>query len=144
MIFPNYFILYLLQLALYLLRSESPLLKIFSFSTNILTYCHCHLSLLPLVSSSQLSLTKSNNLKDIRLGMRAKSFQSCPALCNPMDCSLPGSSVRGILQARMLEWVAISFSRDLPDPGINPASLVFCTGRQVLYHYCHLGSQDLE
>ena len=37
--------------------------------------------------------------------------QSCPTLCDPtMDCSLPGSSVRGILQARTLEWVAISFS----------------------------------
>ena len=39
-----------------------------------------------------------------------------------MDCSLPGSSVHGILQARILEWVAISFSRDLPDPGIEPGS----------------------
>ena len=37
--------------------------------------------------------------------------QSCPTLCDPMDCSLPGSSVHGILQARVLEWVAISFSR---------------------------------
>ena len=37
--------------------------------------------------------------------------QSCPTLCNPMDCSLPGSSLHGILQARVLEWVAISFSR---------------------------------
>ena len=40
--------------------------------------------------------------------------QSCPILCNPMDSSprsLPGSSVHGILQARILEWVAISFSR---------------------------------
>ena len=37
--------------------------------------------------------------------------QLCPTLCDPMDCSLPGSSVRGILQARILEWVAISFSR---------------------------------
>ena len=36
---------------------------------------------------------------------------STPTLCNPMDCSLPGSSVHGILQARILEWVAISFSR---------------------------------
>ena len=36
---------------------------------------------------------------------------SCPTLCNPVDCSLPGSSVHGILQARVLEWVAISFSR---------------------------------
>ena len=36
--------------------------------------------------------------------------QSCPTLCDPVDCSLPGSSVHGILQARILEWVAISFS----------------------------------
>ena len=40
----------------------------------------------------------------------AELFQSCPTLCNPMDCSLPGFSVHGILQARTLEWVAISFS----------------------------------
>ena len=37
--------------------------------------------------------------------------QSCPTLCNPMDCSPPGSSVHGILQARILEWIAIPFSR---------------------------------
>ena len=37
--------------------------------------------------------------------------QSCPTLCDPMDCSLPGSSVRGIFQAIALEWIAISFSR---------------------------------
>ena len=37
--------------------------------------------------------------------------QSCPTLCDPMDCSPPGSSVHGISQARMLEWVVISFSR---------------------------------
>ena len=40
----------------------------------------------------------------------AKSLQSCPTLCDPMDCSLPGFSVHWILQARTLEWVAISFS----------------------------------
>ena len=37
--------------------------------------------------------------------------QSCLTLCDPMDCSLPGSSIRGIFQARILEWVAVSFSR---------------------------------
>ena len=37
--------------------------------------------------------------------------QSCPTLCDPMDCSLPDSTIRGIFQARILEWVAISFSR---------------------------------
>ena len=40
----------------------------------------------------------------------AKSFQSCPTLCDPIDSSLLGSSVPGILQARVLEWAAISFS----------------------------------
>ena len=38
-------------------------------------------------------------------------IQACPTLCDPMDCSLPGSLVLGILQARILEWVAIPFSR---------------------------------
>ena len=40
----------------------------------------------------------------------AKSLQSCPTLSDPMDCSLPGSSVHGIFQVRVLEWVAIAFS----------------------------------
>ena len=43
--------------------------------------------------------------------MHAESLQSCPTLCDPMDCSPPGSSVHGIHQARILEWVAIPFSR---------------------------------
>ena len=46
-------------------------------------------------------------------------------LCDPMDCSLPGSSVHAILQARILEWVVISFSVDLPDPQI--VSSASCT-----------------
>ena len=43
----------------------------------------------------------------------AKSLQSCLTLCDPMDCSPPGSFVHGILQARILEWVAISMSNRL-------------------------------
>ena len=42
---------------------------------------------------------------------RSEVTQSCPTLCDPMDYSLPGSSIHGIFQARVLEWVAISFSR---------------------------------
>ena len=42
--------------------------------------------------------------------------QSCPSLCDPVDCSPPGSSVHGIIQARILEWVAISFSRGSSRP----------------------------
>ena len=44
------------------------------------------------------------------------STQSCPVLCNPMDCSPPGSSVHGILQARIVKWVAMSFSRRSSQP----------------------------
>ena len=50
--------------------------------------------------------------------------KSCSALCDPMDCSPPGSSVHRIFQARILEWVAVSFSTDLPHPGMKPVSPV--------------------
>ena len=48
--------------------------------------------------------------------------QLCPTLCNPMNCSPPDSTVHRILQARILEWVAIPFPGDLPNPGIEPRS----------------------
>ena len=48
--------------------------------------------------------------------------QSCLILCDPMDCSPPVSSVHGILQARILEWVAIPFSTGSSNPGIKPGS----------------------
>ena len=71
--------------------------------------------------------------------------KSCPNLCDPMDCSLPGSSVQGILQARILEWVAISFSRGSSQPrDWTGVSYVSCTGRQVLYHWCQLGSPGIR
>ena len=47
--------------------------------------------------------------------MCAKSLQSCGTLCDPRDCGLPGSSVHGIFQARILEWVAICFSREFTE-----------------------------
>ena len=52
----------------------------------------------------------------------SEDTQSFLTLCDPMDCSLPGSSVHGILQVRILEWIAISFSSGLPDPEIKPWS----------------------
>ena len=48
--------------------------------------------------------------------------QSCPTLCDAMDYSLPGSSVHGIFQARILEWIAIPPPGNLPHPGIEPRS----------------------
>ena len=55
--------------------------------------------------------------------MHAKSLQCLP-LCDPMDHSPPGSSDHGILQARILEWVAMPPPGDLPDPAIKPLSLM--------------------
>ena len=66
----------------------------------------------------------------------AKSPQTCPTLCDPMDYSLPGSSVQGILQARILEWVAISSSRGSSQPRDQTyISYVSCIGRWILLGY---------
>ena len=55
--------------------------------------------------------------------MHAKLLQSCPALCDPIDCSVPGSSVCGIFQLRTLEWLPSPSPGDLPDLGIETVSL---------------------
>ena len=59
--------------------------------------------------------------------------QSCPTLCDPMDCSPPGTSAHGIFQARRLEWVAVSYSRESSQP--RDWTRVSCIGTQILYHY---------
>ena len=58
--------------------------------------------------------------------------QSCQTLCDPLDCSPPGSSVHGVLQARILEWVAISFSRGYSRS--RDVTCISCIGRRILYH----------
>ena len=72
--------------------------------------------------------------------------QSCPTLCNPMDCSLSGSSVYGIFQARVLEWIAISFSRGSSQPR-NQTRVSCIAGRRFtiwatreahIYVYMHI------
>ena len=59
---------------------------------------------------NNLGLSRGINLEISFCSITAKSLQSCPTLCDPIDGSPPGSAVPGILQARTLEWVAISFS----------------------------------
>ena len=63
----------------------------------------------PMFQAHEITCSLTNDL----LWKKVKMFitQSCPTLCDPMDCSPPGSSVHGILSARILEWVAIPFSR---------------------------------
>ena len=74
------------------------------------------------ISPFLLSL-ECNQLQDLayssfklKLKTETEVAQSCPTFCDPEDCSPPGSSVHGILQARILEWVAISFSRGSSRP----------------------------
>ena len=74
-----------------------------------------------------------HQLRCFYLQSKSVVTQLCPALCNLMDCSPPGSCVHGILQARILEWVAIPSPGDLPNP-----ALPLC--RQILYHLSHQGS----
>ena len=80
-------------------------------------------------------------LKNPEKIVRAKLLQLCLTLWDPMDHSPPGSSVHGILQSRILEWVAISSSKGISWPRDWALfSFVSCIGRWVLYHQCHLGS----
>ena len=64
----------------------------------------------------------------------SKVAQSCPTLRDPMDCSLPASSVRGIFQARLLEWGAIAFSARLPCPSPIPGA---CSNPWPLNWWCY-------
>ena len=66
-----------------------------------------------------------------------KSLQSCLTLCNSMDCSPSGSSVHGIIQVRILEWVLMTSSRGSSPP--SDRSHISCIGKRVLYHLGHLG-----
>ena len=70
--------------------------------------------------------------------------QLCPTLCVPMDCSPSGSSIRGIFQARILQWVAISFCGGIfPTQGLNPRLLCCLHCRWTLYQYHHLKALTL-
>ena len=74
--------------------------------------------------------------------MLAQSLQSCLILCHPVDCSPPGSSVHGILQARILEWVANALLQGIfPTQGSDLHLLCHLHCRQVLYLLNHLGSR---
>ena len=68
--------------------------------------------------------------------------QSCPTLCDPVDCSPAGSSVHGILQARILEWVAISFSRESSRP--RDRTWDSCIAGGFFYHLSHQGNSGSQ
>ena len=71
----------------------------------------------------------------VRVHAHAKSLQSCPVFCDPMDCGLLDFSVHGIPQPRILEWVAMPFSRGSSrHRSQTQVSYVSYNGRQFLYH----------
>ena len=70
------------------------------------------------------------------LGVCAQSLQSCPTLCNAVDCRQPGSSVHGISQARILEWAATPSFRVSSQP--RDLTSVSCVGRWILCPLSHL------
>ena len=83
----------------------------------------------------KLMLLETHKVSHPKVKVRVFISQSCPTLYNPMDCSLPDSSVHEILQARILEWVAISISRGMfPTQRLNQG-LLRC--RQILHHLSH-------
>ena len=66
--------------------------------------------------------------------------QACPTLCDPLDCSLTGSSVHSIFQTRILEWVAVSFSRGISlTQESNPHLLGLLHCKKILYYLSHFG-----
>ena len=99
-----------------------------------------NLSISSLLSNLLIKIVSSTPLESLALCQTvhlkcAKSLQSCLTLCNPMNCSLPGSSIHGILQARILEGLPCPPPGDLPNPGIKThISYISCIGRRVLYH----------
>ena len=97
-----------------------PLSCSFSFRFNTHLSLHVSLRICEFWSLSSLIISLFPHL--LLYSLSSKLLELCLTLCDPMDCSLPDSSVYGILQARILEWVAMPSSRGLPHPGIKPMS----------------------
>ena len=72
-------------------------------------------------------------LQCVKVKSESEVAQSFPTLSDPMDCSLTGSSVHGIFQARVLEWGAIAFSELLHIEWINSKTLLYSTGKYIQY-----------
>ena len=92
---------------LFQILSPVRLLQYIEQSSQYYTAYPCWLSILNIAARTCQSQTTQMPLA---AAAAAKSLQSCPTLCDPIDSSPPGSPVHGILQARTLQWVAISFS----------------------------------
>ena len=90
------------------------------------------------IRNAQKNSKKFFKKLDIQIKSESEVTQSCLAVSDPMDCSLPGSSVHGIFQARVQEWVAIFFSRGSSQPR-DQTQFSHIVGRHF-YHLSHQGS----
>ena len=93
----------------------------------------CEGNAIPIFQGRKLKLTTSGYtiFSNSKNSMCAKSLQSCPTLCDPVDCSPPGSSVHGVSQARILEWSAMPSSRGSSQPrDWTRVYYVSCIGRR--------------
>ena len=91
------------------------------------------MSLMSPALAGRFSTTRAT-WKNFSLRLKLACAQSCPTLCDSMDCSLPGSSVPGIFQARILEWVAISYSQESSWPRDLTRISCIGIGRWIPYH----------
>ena len=109
-------------------------------------YCVSNVGTSVAQQTKQIKISTSRNLHSsgtYSLVGVVQSLKSCPTLCNPMNCSPPGSSVHGILQARILEWVALPSSRASFRPrDWTRVSYVSCIDRRVLYHWATWEAQS--
>ena len=114
------------------IRKKNPYLSNIHLNLGIFPVEACFAGTSPVDSSLEALWTRERSMLSfgtyffLRLSsiMHAKLLQARLTLCGPMDCSRPDFSLHGILQIRILEWVAMLSSRDLPDPGVEPTSFI--------------------
>ena len=114
----------------------------FGAPQNKVSHCfHCFPIYFPWNTCDWYSFKLVNLICELELCMCAKLLQFYPTLCDPVDCRPPGSSVPGIFQATILEWVAVLSFRGSSQPrDQTQVSHISCSGRWLLYHWGHLGS----
>ena len=112
---------------------KAPILPATTLSYMISSCLHHYPSWCVVVTSFMLFIVWWNKCGSLIISLHAQSLESCPTICNPTDCSPPGSFVHGIFQAKILECVAISFSRGSCQPRVR--IFISYIGKWTLNHW---------
>ena len=119
--------------------AQPRLQKLNKLGKDVLPHLPYSPDLPPTTTSSSILITFCRENASTTSACVCLVTQSCLTLCDPMDCSPSGSSVCGILQERILEWVSMPSSRGSSQlRNRTHVSYIPCIGRWVLYHQCHL------